>query len=71
MATSGYTDTRLLINGELSDAKSGEVLDVINPATGQAVGRVAHAARGGGYVRQPSHGGARAFAEMLRAAVAA
>ena len=36
-----------------------------------SVGRVAHAALGGVYVRHPSHGGARAFAEMLRAAVAA
>src|SRR6195952_3135829 len=43
MATSSYTDTRLLINGEWCDAASGKTLDVINPATGQAIGRVAHA----------------------------
>ena len=30
------------------------------------VGRVAHAALGGGYVRHPSHGGAAAFAEGLQ-----
>src|ERR1700712_5714344 len=43
MATSSYTDTRLLINGEWCDAASGKTLDVINPATGQAIGKVAHA----------------------------
>jgi uracil-DNA glycosylase len=31
-----------------------------------SVGRVAHAALGGAYVRHPSHGAAAAFAEMLR-----
>ena len=34
-----------------------------------AVGRVAHAALGGEYVRHPSHGGAVAFARGLRALV--
>jgi succinate-semialdehyde dehydrogenase/glutarate-semialdehyde dehydrogenase len=43
MATSSYTDTRLLINGEWCDAASGKTLDVINPATGKAIGKVAHA----------------------------
>ncbi|MFM0514444.1 NAD-dependent succinate-semialdehyde dehydrogenase, partial [Paraburkholderia sp. RL17-373-BIF-A] len=43
MVTSGYTDTRLLINGEWCDAASGKTLDVINPATGKAIGTVAHA----------------------------
>ncbi|MBK5049573.1 aldehyde dehydrogenase family protein, partial [Burkholderia sp. R-69927] len=43
MVTSGYTDTRLLINGEWCDAASGKTLDVINPATGKAIGKVAHA----------------------------
>ncbi|MFM0632574.1 NAD-dependent succinate-semialdehyde dehydrogenase, partial [Paraburkholderia xenovorans] len=43
MATSNYTDTRLLINGEWCDAASGKTLDVINPATGKAIGKVAHA----------------------------
>jgi succinate-semialdehyde dehydrogenase/glutarate-semialdehyde dehydrogenase len=43
MAISSYTDTRLLINGEWCDAASGKTLDVINPATGQAIGKVAHA----------------------------
>lgn len=36
-----------------------------------AVGRVAHAALGGAYVRHPSHGGAGEFARALRALVAA
>ena len=35
------------------------------------VGRVAHAALGGPYVRHPSHGGAAAFAAALRALLAA
>jgi len=43
MVTSSYTDTRLLINGEWCDALSGKTLDVINPATGKAIGKVAHA----------------------------
>ncbi|WP_077000616.1 NAD-dependent succinate-semialdehyde dehydrogenase [Variovorax sp. KK3] len=38
-----YVDTRLLINGEWSDAASGKTLDVINPATGKPIGKVAHA----------------------------
>jgi uracil-DNA glycosylase len=36
-----------------------------------AVGRVAHAALGGAYVRHPSHGGAAAFAAGLRALIGA
>jgi uracil-DNA glycosylase len=35
------------------------------------VGRIAHAALGGTYVRHPSHGGAGAFASMLRSAISA
>jgi len=38
-----YTDTRLLINGEWCDAASGKTIDVVNPATGQRIGKVAHA----------------------------
>jgi len=34
-----------------------------------AVGRVAHAALGGGYVRHPSHGGGAAFRDGLLASV--
>jgi succinate-semialdehyde dehydrogenase/glutarate-semialdehyde dehydrogenase len=41
--TTSYTDTRLLINGEWCDAASGKTLDVINPATGKPIGKVAHA----------------------------
>jgi uracil-DNA glycosylase len=35
------------------------------------VGRIAHAALGGAYVRHPSHGGATAFADALRGVLAA
>ncbi|VTU25896.1 NAD-dependent succinate-semialdehyde dehydrogenase [Variovorax sp. PBL-E5] len=38
-----YTDTRLLIDGQWADAASGKTLDVVNPATGKAIGKVAHA----------------------------
>ena len=38
-----YTDTRLLIDNEWVAAASGKTLEVINPATGLAIGRVAHA----------------------------
>ena len=43
MATSSYTDTRLLINNEWCDADSGKTIEVINPATGKPIGKVAHA----------------------------
>ncbi|VTU35207.1 Alpha-ketoglutaric semialdehyde dehydrogenase [Variovorax sp. PBL-H6] len=43
MSTSTYVDTRLLINGEWCDAASGKTLDVVNPATGKSIGKVAHA----------------------------
>jgi succinate-semialdehyde dehydrogenase/glutarate-semialdehyde dehydrogenase len=41
--TPSYTDTRLLIDGQWADAASGKTIDVVNPATGQAIGKVAHA----------------------------
>ena len=41
--TTSYPDTRLLIAGEWVDAASGKTLAVINPATGKAIGKVAHA----------------------------
>lgn len=41
--TTAYSDTRLLIDGEWCDAASRKTLDVLNPATGQSIGKVAHA----------------------------
>ncbi len=38
-----YPDTQLFINGRWQDAASGKTLAVFNPATGQEIGRVAHA----------------------------
>ena len=38
-----YPDTRLLIAGQWQDAADGRTLAVHNPATGQEIGRVAHA----------------------------
>jgi succinate-semialdehyde dehydrogenase / glutarate-semialdehyde dehydrogenase len=43
MAIAGYVDTQLLINGEWCDAANGKTIDVVNPATGQVIGTVAHA----------------------------
>ena len=43
MTTSAYPDTRLLIDNQWVDAADGRTLDVLNPATGQVIGRVAHA----------------------------
>ncbi|MFO1327857.1 MAG: NAD-dependent succinate-semialdehyde dehydrogenase [Rubrivivax sp.] len=40
-----YTDTRLYIAGQWQDAADGRTLPVHNPATGQEIGRVAHAGR--------------------------
>ena len=38
-----YPDTRLFIAGQWQDAESGKTIAVHNPATGQEIGRVAHA----------------------------
>jgi len=38
-----YPDTRLFIAGQWQDAADGRTLPVVNPATGQEIGRVAHA----------------------------
>jgi succinate-semialdehyde dehydrogenase / glutarate-semialdehyde dehydrogenase len=43
MANSGYANTQLLIDGQWCDAASGKTLDVLNPATGLPIGKVAHA----------------------------
>src|SRR5215471_7353615 len=40
-----YPDTRLLIENQWRDATGGKALDVLNPATGERIGRVAHASR--------------------------
>ena len=42
--TASYPDTRLLIAGEWRDATGGKKIAVANPATGQTIGHVAHAA---------------------------
>ena len=39
-----YPDTRLFIDGQWQDARDGRTLAVHNPATGQEIGCVAHAA---------------------------
>jgi succinate-semialdehyde dehydrogenase/glutarate-semialdehyde dehydrogenase len=41
--TDSYSDTRLLIDNQWVDAQSGKTLDVLNPATGAVIGKVAHA----------------------------
>ncbi|SHN20420.1 NAD-dependent succinate-semialdehyde dehydrogenase [Rhizobacter sp. OV335] len=38
-----YPDTRLLIDNQWVDATGGKTLDVLNPATGAPIGKVAHA----------------------------
>jgi succinate-semialdehyde dehydrogenase/glutarate-semialdehyde dehydrogenase len=43
--TSKYPQTRLFIAGHWQDAADGRSLPVRNPATGQEIGRVAHASR--------------------------
>lgn len=40
-----YPDTRLFIDGQWQDAADGRTLPVFNPASGQEIGRVAHAGR--------------------------
>lgn len=43
MDSSSYRDTLLLIDGQWRESATGKTLDVINPATGIAIGKVAHA----------------------------
>lgn len=43
MSQPTYPDTRLLIDGAWCDAASGKTIEVSNPATGQSIGKVAHA----------------------------
>ena len=43
MTTSSYPATRLLIANEWQDASGGKTIPVLNPATGQPIGSVAHA----------------------------
>ena len=43
MATPAYPSTQLLIANKWVDAASGKTIEVRNPATGQAIGTVAHA----------------------------
>jgi succinate-semialdehyde dehydrogenase/glutarate-semialdehyde dehydrogenase len=45
LPTEPYPDTRLLIDNQWRDATDGKTLDVVNPATGERIGRVAHASR--------------------------
>jgi len=40
-----YPNTQLLIDGQWCDASDGRTLPVFNPATGDEIGRVAHASR--------------------------
>jgi succinate-semialdehyde dehydrogenase/glutarate-semialdehyde dehydrogenase len=40
-----YPDTRLFIDGQWHEAADGRTMPVLNPATGQQIGRVAHAGR--------------------------
>jgi succinate-semialdehyde dehydrogenase/glutarate-semialdehyde dehydrogenase len=41
----GYSNTRLFIDGQWTDAQDGRTLAVHNPATGKEIGRVAHAGK--------------------------
>jgi succinate-semialdehyde dehydrogenase/glutarate-semialdehyde dehydrogenase len=43
-SSTAYPDTRLLIDGQWVDATGGKTIDVVNPATGRPIGKVAHAA---------------------------
>ncbi|OHZ02802.1 NAD-dependent succinate-semialdehyde dehydrogenase [Salinicola sp. MIT1003] len=44
LETQSYSDVRLYIDGEWREGQDGRQIDVINPATGEVIGRVAHAA---------------------------
>ena len=40
-----YSDTQLFINGRWRPSHSGRTIDVLNPATEETIGTVAHADR--------------------------
>ena len=40
---SAYSDVQLLIDGNWGPAQSGKTLAVVNPATGETIGQLAHA----------------------------
>ena len=44
MTNASYPDVRLLIDNQWREASGGKTIPVLNPATGQAIGSVAHAA---------------------------
>ncbi|MED5501793.1 MAG: aldehyde dehydrogenase family protein, partial [Pseudomonadota bacterium] len=44
LETQSYSDVRLYIDGKWREGQDGRQIDVINPATGEVIGRVAHAA---------------------------
>jgi succinate-semialdehyde dehydrogenase/glutarate-semialdehyde dehydrogenase len=41
----GYTDTKLFIGGEWTNASDGKTLEIVNPVNGEVIGSVAHASR--------------------------
>jgi len=43
--TPNYRDTRLFIDGEWRDGVEGKTIDVLDPATDEIIGKVAHATR--------------------------
>ncbi|HWW71543.1 MAG TPA: aldehyde dehydrogenase family protein, partial [Duganella sp.] len=43
MTNASYPDVRLLIDNEWREASGGKTIPVLNPATGQTIGSVAHA----------------------------
>jgi succinate-semialdehyde dehydrogenase/glutarate-semialdehyde dehydrogenase len=45
MTATQYPNTKLLIANQWVDAADGKTLDVLNPATGEVIGKVAHAAK--------------------------
>jgi len=44
-SANSYPDTKLLIDGEWRDALDGRTINVVDPATDEVIGRVAHASR--------------------------
>lgn len=43
LETGSYSDVKLYIDGEWREGSDGRQIDVVNPATGEVIGRVAHA----------------------------
>jgi hypothetical protein len=61
-----YKDVQLFINGEWTASASGRTIDVVNPATEEVIGKIAHADRKTWIARWTPPKGFRDLAQHVR-----